>query len=137
MQRFERLRPYSLARPPGPHWLAGSFEVHCAQMCDLEEIADQPSRALRNNNLVWLGAGLQTQRNIRRLTDNAALPRAARIEDVTEHDQASRDANLYLQQGSCLYARDRFDQLKSRPHRPFSVILLGLGIAEIDKNPVA
>ena len=60
----------------------------CAEVLQLEQIAEKLSRALGDDDRVRLGNALQTCREVRRLADNAALLRLSRSDQIADHDQA-------------------------------------------------
>ena len=63
----------------------------------LEEIAEEFSCALGDNDRVWLGNALEPRREVRRLADDAALLGFTRADQVADHDQTGRDADTGLQ----------------------------------------
>ena len=98
MQRLEaalhRTRPQ---RGPGPHRTGDTLEVLRPEVLKLKEIAEKPSRALRDDHGVRLGQGLQARRQVWRLADDAALLRVLRSDQVADHDQPGGDADTGLQ----------------------------------------
>ena len=73
---------------PGSHRPGYALEVLCAEVFQLEEIAEQLSCALGDDDRVRLGDPLQTRCKVRRLADNAALLRLTRSDQVADYDQA-------------------------------------------------
>ena len=109
----------------------------CAEVLQIEEIAEELSRALSDDHRVRLGNALQTCRKVRRLADNAVLLRRTRSDQIADYDQPSGNAYTGLQWSTGLQPADRLDQLQPRPYRPLGVILMGLRIAEVHQHAVA
>ena len=57
----------------------------------LEQVAEQPARALGDDDAVRLGDALQPRREVRRLADDAALLRLPRSDQVADDDEPGRD----------------------------------------------
>jgi hypothetical protein len=51
-----------------------------------EKVAKELSRALSDNNSVRVGHALQTRRKVRCLSDDAALLRLSRSDQIADHD---------------------------------------------------
>ena len=109
----------------------------CSEVLQLEQIAEELSRALGDDDRIRLGNALQPCREVRRLADDAALLRLARSDQIADHDQSGRNADAGLQWRAGLQPAYRLDQLQPRPDRPLSVILMGLRIPEIHEHAVA
>ena len=62
-----------------------------------EEIAEEPSRPVGNDDPIRLRYPLQPRREVRRLADDAALLRLARADEIADHDQTGRDPDAHLQ----------------------------------------
>ena len=74
---------------------------------------------------------------VRRLTDDSALLRLSRSDQVADNDQPRRNADPGLE-GSIWFERtDSTNQLKSGPNRSLGVVLMGLRIAEVNEYAVA
>ena len=131
---FRRARPQ---RCPGAHRAGDALEILCPQVLQLEQIAEKLARGLGNDRSIRLGDPLQARREVRRLADYATLLRLSRPDQVANYDQASGNADTGLQRSIRLEAGHRRDQLQPRPDRPLGVVLMGLGIAEIDQCAVA
>jgi len=52
-------------------------------------------------------------------------------------DQASASADAHLQRLNAGQLANRFDECQSASHRSLGIVLMGLGIAEIDQDAVA
>ena len=109
-----------------------------SEVLQLEQIAEQLSRALGDDDRVRLGNALEPRREVRRLADDAALLGFTRADQVADDDKPGRNADTGLQRRT-----GDFNSLtaaissKPRPHRPLGVILMRLRIAEINEHPVA
>ena len=68
---FHGTRPQ---RRPGPHRPGDALEVLGPEVLQLEEIAEQPSRAVGDDDRVRLGQRLQARREVRRLADDCRAP---------------------------------------------------------------
>ena len=62
-------------RRPGSHRPCDALKVLCAKVLELEQIAQQSSCSLINHDSARFGDALQACREVRRLTDDAALLR--------------------------------------------------------------
>ena len=80
---FRRTRPQ---RRPGPHRPGDALEVLGPEVLKLEQIAEEFSRALSDDDRVRLGNPLQARREVRCLADNAALLRLTRADQVADDD---------------------------------------------------
>jgi hypothetical protein len=58
-------------------------------------------------------------------------------DQIADHDKTSGDADASLQWAVWLQRIDSCDQLQSCAHSALGVVLVGLGIIEIDENAVA
>src|SRR5215210_8858800 len=68
--------------PPGTDRLRDSLEGDGSQISQLEQLADQPPRALADDQRPGLGETLQAGRYVRRLADRASLLRGSGTEKV-------------------------------------------------------
>ena len=109
----------------------------CAEVFKIEEIAEELSRALGDDDRVRLGNALQTRREVRRLADDRLLLSRTRSDQIADYDQPGGNADAGLQWSTGLQPAHRFDQLQPRPYRPLGVVLMGLRIAEVDEHAVA
>jgi hypothetical protein len=106
-----------------------ALEISMTKVCQLEQIAEQPSRGVRDHHHVWLGKRLQSCRKIGRLADNSALLRLARSDQIPDHHQTRGDADPGLQRSLCLQFCYFCDQLQRRPYGPLGVILVSFRVA--------
>src|SRR6516162_429766 len=131
---FDRARPQ---RHPGAQWLGDALKVSGTEVLELEEIAEKPARRFGNDHRIWLGNPLQPRCKVWRLADDAAFMRLARSDQIADNDQPSSDANPGLQRNRRLERNHRRDQLQSSTHCPLGVVLMGLGVAKVDKCAIA
>src|SRR5262245_51890272 len=138
MQRLEAA--FDDARPqryPDADRLGEAFKVSGAKVLSLEEIAEKAPRSFGNDHCVRLGNLLQTRRKIWCLADDAAFLSIARFNQIADNGQPSGDANTGLQRNRCLECDHRSDHLQPRAHCSIGIILMGLGVAKVDKHAVA
>ena len=119
------------------HRCGNALEVLRAEVLQLKQRAEKFFCVLSDDDCVWLSHPLQAPRQIGRLAHNAALLCLPRSDQVADHNEARCYADTGLQRSTCLergYCRDQF---QPGAHRPLGVILMGLGVTEINKRPVA
>jgi hypothetical protein len=58
----------------------------CAEVLQIEEVAEETSRALGDDDGVRLGNALKARREIWRLTDNTSLLRLTRSNEIADYD---------------------------------------------------
>ena len=124
-------------RRPGPHWLGDTLQVFGSKVLKFEQVAEELSRALSDDDGVRFSNSLQARRKVRRLADDAALLRCSRSDQIADDDQPRGNAHAGLKWASRLQCAHGLDQLQSRPYRPLSVILVRLRIAEVHEDAVA
>ena len=133
---FRGTRPQ---RRPGPRRPGDALEVLRPEVLKLEQIAEQPARALGDDDHVRFGDRLQPRREIRRLADDAALLRLPRSDEVADDDQPGRDPDPHAQRrarrGDEL--RRRLDDREPGLHGALGVVFVRLRIAEIGEHAVA
>ena len=106
------------------------------EFLEIKKTAEQPSRALGDDDHVRLSRTLQTRRKVRRLANDTALVRLARPDQVADHNQASCNAhtglqrNLRVEPGYCGY------EFQPCPHGALRVVLVGFRIAEVHQHAV-
>ena len=122
---------------PGSHRPGDALEVLCPEVLKLEQIAEELSRALGNDDAVRLCNALQARRKVRRLAYDGLLLRSARSDQVADDHQSRCDADTGLQGRVGLQATYRSDQLQPCAHGPLCVVLVGLRVAEVDEDAVA
>ena len=101
MQRLEAaFRGTRPQRRPGPRRTGNALEVLGAQVLEFEEIAEQPARALGDDDHVGFGDHLQPRGKVGRVADDAALLRLSRSEEIADDDQPGRDPDPHMQRRS-------------------------------------
>ena len=110
-----------------------------AEVRKLEQVAEQSSRALGDDDAVGLGDALQPRGEVRRVADDAALLRLSRTEQIADDDDPGRDPDAHMQRraGGRLQLRRGLDDREPRPHGALGVVLVRLRIAEIGEHAVA
>ena len=139
----QRLEPALNRAPPDRreslHRACNALQVLVPQILQFEQIADEPACAFGNDDHARRRDRLQPRGQVRRLADDAALLRFPRSDQVADHDQPGRDSNPNLQRRAlrCDELRHRVDQREPGLHGALSVMLVCLGVAEIDQHTVA
>jgi hypothetical protein len=112
--------------------------VLLAKIPQLEEIAEQLSRARRYHHRIRFGDALKARGKVGRFAHHAPLLCFSRPNRVTHDDHARGDADPYLQGRVSRrdQLRDSLDEGKARLDGALGIMLVGLRIAEIDQHPV-
>ena len=131
---FRRTSPH---RRPGSHRPGDTLEVFRPEVLELKQIAKKSPGSFGDDHHVRLGDPLQARGEVRRLTDDAVLLRLPRSDQVADDNEPSRNADAGLQGNWRFERSDRRDQLQPRSHCPLCVVLMRLGIPEIDEHAVA
>src|SRR5262249_20779107 len=76
-------------------------------------------------------------REVRRLAHNPAFLGLAGTNEIAYHDQARRDPDTHPERLLDTQLADRLDERQSGPDGTLGIILMGVGIAEIDEHPIA
>ena len=140
MQRFEaafrRTRPQ---RRPGSRRQGDALEVPGPEVLQLEQIAEQFSRALGDDDRVRFGDRLQPRREVRRVADDTALLRLSRSQKIADDHDPGRDPDPYVQRRARRGAEFRrgLDDGEPGPHGALGVVFVRLRIAEIGEHAVA
>ena len=114
-----------------------ALDLDGAEIAVLEEIADQPARALGDDDRVRLGQGLQPGGEVGRLADDALLLRRAFADQIADDHQPGGDADARLQLDRLdVEAADSVDRAKPGPDRPLSIVFMRPRVAEIDQNAI-
>ena len=88
MQRLEAaFRGTRPQRRPGPRRRRDALEVLRPEVPKLEQIAEQPARALGDDHRVRFGDPLQARREVRRLAHDSPLLRLPQSDDIPDDDQ--------------------------------------------------
>ena len=104
-----------------------------------EHIAEQPQGAGGYDRRVGGCHALQASGQVRSLSDDHLLLRQLLADGVTDDDHAGCNSNPHLQRlpGREQELTDLRHEIKPSPHGAFSIVLVRLGVAEIDKESVA
>jgi hypothetical protein len=127
----DRLFP-SIGRRP-----CDALEVLGPEVLQLEEITEESSRALSDDDRIRLGDALKARREIRRLAHDSTFLGVPGPGEIADYDQAGRNADAHLERLFRAQLADSFDQREPSSHRPLGVVLVRARIAEISKHPVA
>jgi hypothetical protein len=84
-------------RRPSAHRPRNALEVLCSKVVKLEQVAEELSRALRNDHAVGLRDALQARCKVRGLPYDCLLLRRARSDQIADHDQSGRNADADLE----------------------------------------
>ena len=122
---------------PGTLWLGKTGERLGAEILDLEQRADLSPGAVGNDQGARPGQRLQTGGEVWRLADHAPLLRGTRADQIANDDEAGGDADPNVQRLLCGEPADRVDDREPGAGRALGVVLMRLGIAEIDQHAVA
>src|SRR5215467_11158805 len=122
--------------PPGALRFGKPREHPQPNIFDLEQGADLPSRAIGDDERVWLRECLQPGGKVGRLANDPALLRRPRADQIADHDEPTGDAEPNIQRLVRREPAYRVDDGEPGPYRPFGIVLMRLGIAEIDHHPV-
>ena len=112
------------------------LKLLCPEVVQLEQIAEKLSRAFGDDNHIRLGDSLQARRKIWRFADDAAFERVSSSHQIADDNKPGSNPDAGFQRGARFQSRHRLYQLKSRPHCPFRIVLMGTRITEIYENPV-
>ena len=115
-----------------------ALDLDGTEIAVIEEIADQPSRRGGDHDGIRLGHGLQTRGEVRRLANDRLLLRRSLANQVADDHQPGGDPDPRLEIGGFdIEVSDSIDSAQPRSHRPLSVVLMRLRVAEIDQHAVA
>ena len=113
--------------------LDDAFQRLFAHIRQLEGAAQQAPRRWPDDDLVGPGQPLQPRRQVRRLTHRQLRYRGIAGAGLAHHHRAGGDADTHLQR----HGAHGLDNVQRGPHRPFRIVLVRLGPAEIGHQPVA
>ena len=124
---------------PGSRRAFETLEILSAEILKLEEIAEKPSRALGDDDHAWLGDRLKARCEVRRVTNDAALLRVPRSDQVADDDRSRRNANAHAQPrfGGRRELWHRVGERKPDLNRALGIMLVSIRIAKICKHSVA
>src|SRR5262249_46995247 len=105
----------------------------------LAEITTVPGPAAACRRCAGLGGGWQARGEVRRSADDRLFLSGAFADQIAHHHRAGRDANAHCQRGVEIGPQISYsvDQREPGAHALRGVILVRLGIAEIDENAIA
>src|SRR5690242_11728400 len=120
MQCFEAaLRRAGAEHPPGLDFMGKSLERDGAETTVLEDASGQASRAGADYHAAGGCQLLQARRETRRLTDDIALHRGARLRQIAHYHEPSGDADAQVDPSGRLprQTADDLDQGEPGMHR--------------------
>ena len=127
--------------PPRVNRLGNAFQLKAAEILTSELRFDQFVCCRADDHRIGLGQGLQTGSNVRGLANYRHLLRGSVPNDFAHDDEARGDANPHSQLEVLLVLRleaaQSVDNTETAYHGPLSLILVGLGIAEIYEDAVS
>jgi hypothetical protein len=124
-------------RRKDPHPPRDALEIYRPEVVKLEQIAEQLSRTLGDDDHVRLGDALQACRKVGGLADDAALLRLPGPDEIADHDQAGCNSDAHPEQFFAAQLAHRFGERQPGPDSPLGIVLVRLWIAEIHQHPVA
>jgi hypothetical protein len=113
------------------------FDLDLAEALIVEQVADQPPRALGDHDLVSAGEGLQPGGEIWRLADHRLLLGGSRSDQVADDREARCETKPHPQQFRRRHSANRLDDRKASPHRSLRIVLMGARVAEINQHTIA
>jgi hypothetical protein len=122
---------------PGVLRLGKTGERLGPQILDLEQRADLSPGAVGNDQGAGPGQHLQAGCEVWRLADDAAFLRGTGADQIANDDEASGDADPHIQRLLGGEPADRVDDTEPGASRALGIVLMRLGIAEIDQHAVA
>ena len=142
MQRLEAaFHRYLPAAPPRLAPVRDALEVlGVRDRCSSNRLPIKPARAVGDDDHVRLGNALQARREVRRIADDAALLRFARSGQVADDDHPGRNPDCARCNGPTpALASFGTASIMRQPglHGALGIVLMGLGIAEINQHAVA
>ena len=99
--------------------------------------ADLSPGAVGNDQGARPGQRLQSGGEVWRLADHAALLRGTGADQIANDDEAAGDADPHVQRLLCGEPADRVDDREPGASRALGIVLMRLGIAEINQHAVA
>jgi hypothetical protein len=108
-----------------------------AKVLKLEQVAHELPSAVRNDHAIRLCEALQARREVRCLANDCLLLRSARPDQVADHYQSRRNADPRLEGRVGLQSTYCCDQFQPCAHGSLSIVLVGLGIAEVNQDAIA
>src|SRR5262245_22889083 len=140
MHRGETTLGHSFPQnPPSHHRLSESLEFERSQLLANKYIAKQPQSACGYECGVRGCHTLQATGQVGSPSDDHLLLRRLLADGVTHDDHAGCNSDAHLQRlaGREQELTDLRHEIKPGPHSAFSIVLMGLWVAEIGKEAVA
>jgi hypothetical protein len=124
---------------PGPYRRREAVQGPGAEISQVEQLSEQAPGAVGEDNRSRLRELLQARREVRRLAHDRLLARRPLANHVADDDQAGRNAQPGLEHQIVIRPEPAYlaDDGERRPHRPFRVVFLRTGIAEVGEHAVA
>jgi hypothetical protein len=107
------------------------------EILDLEQHTDLSPGAVGYDQGARPGQRLQSGGEVRGLADHAPLLCGAGADQIANDDEASGDAEPHVQRLLCGEPADRVDDRQPGAGRALGVVLMRLGIAEINEYAIA
>ncbi len=130
---------YSFARAhdlPSRRWFGPAFERERAEVAVFEVSPGHPAGTRGDYHHTRLGGRLQARREVRRFADDRLFLRGAFADQIAHHHCAGRDADAHFQLEIGPQISYSLDQREPGAHGLLGVILVRLGIAEIEENAI-
>ena len=112
------------------------FDLDLAEALIVEQVADQPPRALGDHDLVSGGEGLQPGGEVRRFADHRLLLGGTRADQVAHYGEAGSQTNAHLQHLRRGHPANGVDDRKASPHRSLCIVFVGAWVTEIGQDTV-
>src|SRR6516162_5256237 len=137
-QCFEAADDPALAdHTPGTLWLGKARERLGPEILDIEQRAELSPGAVGNDQGARPRQRLQAGGEVWRLADHAPLLRGTSTDQIANDDEASGDTNPHVQRLLCGEPADRVDDREPGASGALGIVLMRLGIAEINEHAVA
>jgi hypothetical protein len=107
------------------------------EILDLEQRADLSPGAVGYDQGAGPGQCLQAGGEVGGFADHAPLLRRTGADQIADDDKTAGDADPHVQWFRGREPADRFDDREPGTRRAFGVILMRLGVAEINEHPIA
>ena len=126
-------------RRPGARQGGDALEVLRAKIDQLEQIAQELARALRDHDAVGLSDPLQPRGEIRRVADDAPFLRLPRTHKIADNHDPGPNSDPHMQgRAAAVTSFGAASTIASpRPDRALGVVLMRQRIAEISEHAVA
>ena len=121
------------------HGLGEALEPGRPELAQLEHLAQEPARAVRDHHGTRRGRLLQPRGQVRRLADHRLLAGGTLADEVAHDHEAGRDADPRRERlpGRGGEPADGLGDRQARPHGTLGVVLVRAGPAEVGQHAVA